>query len=168
MSGLLSFDGRTRRRDWWIYNIVVGLIGYVASQVIAPLALGEEGRIQIDPAAPFSPVYPVPLLIMMLAISAIFVWPSLAIAARRTHDRGNSAKVNLVLIVVCMALSWTSNAVMAGLLPGLESLKFASMGVNLLAGLYLLVVLGFLDGTPGPNAYGPSPKGLGSQEAHFT
>ncbi|MDP3736850.1 MAG: DUF805 domain-containing protein [Hyphomonadaceae bacterium] len=28
-------------------------------------------------------------------------------------------------------------------------------------GLVLLVMLGFLDGTQGPNKYGPSPKGIG-------
>ena len=32
---------------------------------------------------------------------------------------------------------------------------------NLGIGLYLLITLGFLDGTPGPNQYGPSPKGYG-------
>ena len=27
--------------------------------------------------------------------------------------------------------------------------------------LFVVVTLGFLDGTPGPNRFGPSPKGIG-------
>jgi uncharacterized membrane protein YhaH (DUF805 family) len=31
--------------------------------------------------------------------------------------------------------------------------------------IWVLVELGFLDGTPGPNKYGPSPKGIGAPAA---
>jgi uncharacterized membrane protein YhaH (DUF805 family) len=33
-----------------------------------------------------------------------------------------------------------------------------------LVGLWVIVELGFLDGTQGPNQYGPSPKGIGGNE----
>lgn len=36
------------------------------------------------------------------------------------------------------------------------AVNVASLGVN----LYLGVVLGFLDGAPGPNRFGPSPKAV--------
>lgn len=37
--------------------------------------------------------------------------------------------------------------------------------IVVVASLYLLVVLGFLDGTPGPNRFGRSPKGIGGDPA---
>ena len=41
-------------------------------------------------------------------------------------------------------------------------------GLALLIGsLYQLVVLGFLDGTPGPNRFGTSPKGIGDNTAEL-
>ena len=38
---------------------------------------------------------------------------------------------------------------------------------NLVLGLYLLVTLGFLDGTPGPNQFGDSPKGFGASYSNL-
>ena len=37
--------------------------------------------------------------------------------------------------------------------------------VYIIGGIWLLIDLGFLDGTPGPNRFGPSPKGLGGEIA---
>lgn len=161
MGNLLSFEGRTRRRDWWLYNVVVGLIGYAISQVIAPMALGDQGRVIVDPASPFTPHYPMPLLLVMLGTAAVFLWPNLAIAARRTHDRDKSARLNLILFGICSVLGWIGLFALSGAVPALADiggLPLLTMLVNLVVGIYLLVVLGFLDGTPGPNRFGPSPK----------
>ena len=161
MGNLLSFEGRARRSHWWLYNIAVGVLGYVVTGVIAPMALGEAGRIQVDPASPFTPVYPIPLLAITYGMSLVFIWPTLAMAARRTHDRGQFARVNLILMVVCMVLGAVSNFSMAGLLPPLGSFFWLITAINVIAGIYLLIVFGFLDGDHGPNRYGPSPKGIG-------
>jgi uncharacterized membrane protein YhaH (DUF805 family) len=42
---------------------------------------------------------------------------------------------------------------------------FMALGLVPLVSFWLLIELGFLDGTPGPNRYGPSPKGLGAAAA---
>lgn len=46
------------------------------------------------------------------------------------------------------------------------ALVYGAAGLVMLAAMiYLLVVVGFLDGTPGPNRFGPSPKGVGGDTA---
>ena len=61
------------------------------------------------------------------------LWPSVANSVKRLHDRDKSG--------------WW--------LLGMYLAIFTVIGA-----LWPLIELGFLDGTPGPNKYGPSPKGL--------
>jgi uncharacterized membrane protein YhaH (DUF805 family) len=60
----------------------------------------------------------------------IFLWPGLALGVKRCHDRDKTGWFLLI-----------------GLIP-------------IIGAIWLLVELGFLDGTQGPNKYGPSPKGV--------
>jgi uncharacterized membrane protein YhaH (DUF805 family) len=39
--------------------------------------------------------------------------------------------------------------------------------VPIIGGLWVLIECGFLDGTQGPNKYGPSPKGIGAAQTVF-
>ena len=164
MDRLFSFEGRLRRRDWWLLGIGLGVINYVITQVVAPMVLGADGRPQITPGS-FMPIYPVPLLAIMLGMSALMIWPSLAMAVKRAHDRNTSGKLFIVLTVVNIFLSWP--AIVLGSINGEMpmGLFWASTAIGAVIGLYCLVVLGFLDGTQGPNNYGPSPKGVAGQAA---
>lgn len=155
---LFSFEGRMRRRDWWLTNIGLGVLNYIVTQVIAPLALGTDGRVQIT-AGSIMPTYPFPLLVVLMVMAALMFWPYLALSVKRTHDRDQSARINVILITINTALSWSGILMMS--LTGAMTLFWVSMASGVVIGLYLLVVLGFLDGTPGPNRFGPSPKGLG-------
>ena len=58
------------------------------------------------------------------------IWMKLAVLVKRWHDRDKSGW--WVLITLVPLIGW----------------------------LWQLIECGFLDGTPGPNRYGPSPKGL--------
>lgn len=62
------------------------------------------------------------------------LWCGLAIAAKRWHDRGKSGFMVLVIFI------------------------------PVVGPLLTLVECGILDGTQGPNKYGPSPKDLGAAE----
>jgi uncharacterized membrane protein YhaH (DUF805 family) len=64
------------------------------------------------------------------ALALLAVWMKLAVIVKRWHDRDKSGW--WVLIVLIPVIGW----------------------------LWQLIECGFLDGTPGPNKYGPSPKGL--------
>jgi uncharacterized membrane protein YhaH (DUF805 family) len=65
------------------------------------------------------------------AASFLVLWINLAIKAKRWHDRDKSWFWALLLFV------------------------------PLVGGLWALIECGFLEGTPGPNRFGPSPKGIG-------
>jgi uncharacterized membrane protein YhaH (DUF805 family) len=64
------------------------------------------------------------------------MWPSLANSVKRLHDRDKAWWWIILMYLACLTF----------------------VGI-----LWPLIELGFLDGTPGPNQYGPSPKGLGGQ-----
>ncbi len=67
-------------------------------------------------------------------VSLVFLWPSLALGIKRFHDRDKSG--------------WW---VLIGLIP-------------IIGFFWLLIELGFLEGTKGPNQYGPDPLGSGMGE----
>jgi uncharacterized membrane protein YhaH (DUF805 family) len=79
---------------------------------------------------------PNPLILGLMALLYIpVIWIGLALDVKRCHDRDKSG--------------WF---VLIGLIP-------------LIGAIWLLVELGFLDGTQGPNRFGPSPKGVGEPVA---
>lgn len=61
--------------------------------------------------------------------SLVCLWPTFAIGARRCHDRGRSGWFQLIILIPLIGAIW------------------------------LLVELGFLRGTHGPNRFGPDPLG---------
>ena len=69
-------------------------------------------------------------MLLFLAIAVVGVWIALALQIKRWHDRDKGA-------------IW----VLINLIP-------------FIGGLWALIECGFMDGTPGPNRFGPSPKGL--------
>jgi uncharacterized membrane protein YhaH (DUF805 family) len=68
--------------------------------------------------------------ILTLAAYVALVWVGLALQVKRWHDRDKSWTWVFIAFVPFIGAIWS------------------------------LVECGFLDGTPGPNKYGPSPKGL--------
>lgn len=163
---LFGFKGRIRRRDWWIWSIALGVAYYALSDATA-LVLGLDdyvmsrgGRLAVfgDPAVP---------LAHSLVLNALFLWPALALAVKRAHDGARAAWPFVICIVVTSALNYWPVDSYAAAGRGLDAGDLATGApmivgaVNLLAGLYQLVVLGILDGTRGPNRFGRSPKGVG-------
>lgn len=125
-----DFNGRARRREYWMFQLF-NLLAYLALSVVgaiiavllslafsssSPDATSTEAGI---PALGFA----VPLLYLL----AVMV-PTIAVTARRLHDQNKSGWFMLL-----------------GLIP--------SVG-----GIILLVFM-CLESTPGPNRFGPSPHG---------
>jgi uncharacterized membrane protein YhaH (DUF805 family) len=65
--------------------------------------------------------------------SLVLLWPNLANDVRRCHDRDKSGWWLVLMAFAC---------------------------ITIIGALWPLIELGFLDGTPGPNRFGPSPKGM--------
>lgn len=125
---LFSFNGRIRRRDYWLYSIGVGFVfGILINIIIAAMGGAVDpntGQMNTGVFAAF-----------ILYIPAL--WIGLALQAKRWHDRDKGA-------------IW----ILINLIP-------------LIGGIWALIECGFLDGTPGPNRFGPSPKGVGGASEAF-
>lgn len=66
------------------------------------------------------------------------LWPSLANGVKRCHDRNKSGWWLVLMWLACFTI---------------------------IGALWPLIELGFLDGTQGPNKFGPSPKGVAAPAA---
>jgi uncharacterized membrane protein YhaH (DUF805 family) len=71
-----------------------------------------------------------PLALVGDLLLIALVWPALAIQVKRWHDRDKSGWWVLIAFVPIIGFFW------------------------------VLIECGILDGTPGPNRFGPSPKGV--------
>jgi len=167
---LFGFEGRIRRRDWWIWSIVTGVVYLVVYDLSAALigldaymiTRGGQNAVLGNPVLP---------LTHSLVLTLAFLWPQTALAAKRAHDRADSAWLAVIATIASSALSYwpfETYALSGSALDNGDLFGGAGLisGLIILAvSLYLLVVLGFLDGTRGPNRFGRSPKGIGGDPA---
>jgi uncharacterized membrane protein YhaH (DUF805 family) len=138
---LFSFAGRMKRLDFLLASLALA-IGHVVLVILA-LAVTRGGM--KDPSG-----YAVRGI-----IDLALLWPSAAIAAKRGHDRNRPAARSILLI----GLVYGAGAAMGYLLDaGLRNVGGAC-GLFALAGwVYVFIDYGLIDGTPGTNPYGPSPR----------
>ncbi len=138
LAKFFSFKGRLRRRDYWLCNLALGV---AIAVIVLPLIIA----LKIQPEDP-----------RFQAATLVFLWPSIAILVKRIHDRdktGWMAANYWVPSLASMGLSFLSD-------PEFAMWKvFVDIGTGMV-GLWYLVEFGFMDGTQGKNAYGPSPKGV--------
>lgn len=155
---LFGFEGRLRRRDYWLLGIMLGFIQVTLAQVLIFAMVGPDATMLGGAAALQRAQDPLPAAIDII-VSLLFLWPGLALLVKRCHDRNHSAAPMVVIQVLWVlagqfpAKSFIANeatVMLIGLVFGLFSLVVA---------IWFLIDLGILDGTPGDNDYGPSPKG---------
>lgn len=161
---MFSFKGRLRRADYWGISIFLGLIVFVITETVMLYGFGPEfslltGGLDAGEMRAFEGW---PYAVQMLISLATF-WPSLAMSAKRAHDRDKSARFIIGLLIVFEAYIF-AQPLMIGWLTYLATTPLgmlAYLGLTLLAlagAIYVFVTVGCLDGTPGPNRFGPSPK----------
>lgn len=122
---LFSFDGRVGRGAYWGLVVVsLVLFGVLGGASIMSMLSGT------DPAAASGG-----MSMAIMVASLLFLWPALAIQAKRWHDVDKSAWWILINLVPAVG------------------------------GLVALVFNGFIAGTPGTNRFGPATAGTsrGSQ-----
>lgn len=162
-SEMLSFKGRIRRMDWWLIGFGLGILQAVVGFGLAVILISPDS---LGPSLMDHPIY----LRIELGLAVVILWPMLAASVKRAHDRNATGW----LPVVYFALNLTVTALQAAAPSAFATMgdtpptatEWAMMAGALLIipiGLWLLITLGFLDGTPGPNKYGPSPKGAGAR-----
>lgn len=160
LAGLFSFDGRSRRSEWWLTNIGVAMLSGLFLVVVSLAVSGRDFEVLAD-AAPKPPA----VVALNLAVGALVFWIQTAVGLRRSHDRGQSG-IGLILYQVIgygssylpLVIQLTNFELPYIPFGGAFLIAFAIL--YLICGLYFLITLGFLDGQPTANAYGPSPKAL--------
>jgi len=146
-TALFSFEGRLRRSHFWIGWLICLGIGVVAGWI--------------------------PLIGFIISLGLI--WPNLAITVKRLHDMGLTGWlaaipfvaniVGVVMMFVSVGASVFMNAAALenedpAAIMALIGPMFGIIGILVLVNLGFLLWIGLTEGKPGPNKYGPNPKGL--------
>ncbi len=130
MDLLFGFNGRIRRSHYWLAAIGAGVVLGFVYALVAMLLGGAMFAARAGGGGAAAGGLGLVAMLLFLAVAVIGVWIGLALQIKRWHDRDKSAV-------------W----VLINFIP-------------LIGGLWALIECGFMDGTPGPNRFGPSPKGL--------
>lgn len=146
---LTTTDGRIGRQQWWIGIVVLIVISIVASIVLSILSFGN-GTVM----AWFG-----------VLINLALIWPSYCVGIKRRHDRDNNGTDLKILIAGSVLLNLltatgigSSMTDMGGVMVPVPSIWLGALNlIFAIFAIYMLVQLGFLKGTTGPNSYGPDP-----------
>ncbi len=132
---LFSFQGRVRRRDMWIFFLVLGAIygglfwqfgHWHAWHHDVDINMRDHTDQWVHHSGVFTLISHNPFF-GLLGLAA--AWAKLAVLVKRWHDRDKSGW--WILIILIPFIGW----------------------------LWQLIECGFMEGTQGPNRFGPSPKG---------
>ncbi|HZH05719.1 MAG TPA: DUF805 domain-containing protein, partial [Lautropia sp.] len=183
-----DFQGRSRRLEFWMFfllNIIVGTIfaivilvlfagklfslverygsQAVESYSVSPTGAGMEYQwvANIPPDVLLRELGPAAagVMIAYFAYSLLVFIPGLAVTIRRLHDSNRTGWWILLpglfyaasILLVLVAVTSPGFSIGAGAVAGIFGLLAGVVGL-------ILLVFMFLDGTPGPNQYGPNPK----------
>lgn len=142
---LFSFQGRINRGKYWLATLI-----YVLASIIFALVIFAV----IGPASLDDSTNPAGVLVasgLGLALFALCAWSSLATGIKRLHDRDESGWWMLVFLAVSTTVSLLQEAATT---PGNKIL----FGVGSFAvSVWIVIELGCLRGTHGPNRFGPDP-----------
>lgn len=164
-----DFSGRSRRMEFWMWQVAKILVSIVIGILFVGLAGGAIMAASDDPTrmvAAGGAVLTLWLIVMLFWL-AILV-PDIAVTVRRLHDTNRSGWWILAPVVpylffwVMFGTAASSGVAPQDLMNGpLAMVGLLCLLVALLLALVLLIFY-FLDGTPGPNRFGADPKGRGA------
>lgn len=146
---LTTRDGRISRKRWWIGVLFILVIGIALSLVLALITGGSLNAMAWG----------------NMIIGLALLYPAYSIGVKRRHDRGDDGKDLLALMVASIVLNLlqtlgigvTMGEVGGVPVPVPDMWLMVLQLIFFVFGLYMLVQLGFLKGTAGPNQYGPDP-----------
>jgi uncharacterized membrane protein YhaH (DUF805 family) len=135
-----SFDGRINRAKWWAGMVILAIVSAVFSFLIELIFGGGTFG----------------TFLVILVTLALF-YPTYAVCAKRFQDRdrpGKTALYGLVPLLIASLLGILGLTV-SGLEP--TAIGWICTLINLGVGIWFLIDLGILKGTPGQNHYGGDP-----------
>jgi uncharacterized membrane protein YhaH (DUF805 family) len=129
---MFGFQGRINRAKYWLATVIYGV--FVVALIGAAFIFHFSG-----------------LFLAVFAIVCIVLFISgIAIGVKRLHDRDKSGWWLLLFYAVPALFDAMDRVLSPHLIFNLVSIAIT---------IWLIVELGFLRGTPGPNPYGPDPLG---------
>jgi uncharacterized membrane protein YhaH (DUF805 family) len=136
---LFGFNGRIRRTNYWLgaigANFVLGIVFWILFFILGGGAVMASSAMGGgDPNSTASTAagagLGIGLIILLIAYVVVALWIGLALQIKRWHDRDKSGVWVLISFIPIVGAFW------------------------------VLIECGFMDGTMGPNRFGPSPKGI--------
>ena len=153
-----DFSGRSRRMEFWMWQLFQIIVYFVV--IILVMMAGGGAMMTGDPSALAAAGGGIMIVIMLYGLYCLAVIiPSIAVAVRRLHDTNRSGwwvlgpivPYFLMIVLGMMAMGSPDSAGLIGIIALLCML--AALGLAL-----TLLVFYVLEGTKGPNQYGPDPK----------
>jgi len=151
-----GMDGRINRQAWWIGVIILIVVAIVLNFILGAIMGGGMPSLDqmMDPA--FMAGYAQKAGWQSLIIGLITAYPYISLSVKRRHDRNNNGYDAMGLIA--FSLLWSLIQAL-GFLQATGGIGMVVSIIFLIYAIYMLVQLGFLKGTAGPNNYGPDPLG---------
>jgi uncharacterized membrane protein YhaH (DUF805 family) len=135
-----SFDGRINRAKYWAGTITLAIVSIVAGFIIgAVFGASTLGAI-----------------LVALVTIALF-YPGYAVAAKRFQDRDKPGVTALYGLIPVLIASLLQAFGLTGTPNQPNALGWICTLVTMGVGLWFLIELGILKGTPGPNRFGGDP-----------
>ena len=135
-----SLDGRINRAKWWAGIVILAVVSLVLGFVIDVIfGSGAFGG----------------LLATLVALGLFF--PTYAVCAKRFQDRDRPGKTALYGLVPLLVAGLLQTWGLTGTPQEPNGLGWICTLINLGVGLWFLIDLGILKGTPGQNHFGGDP-----------
>lgn len=150
---LYAYSGRINRAKWWAMVAIIIVIWIVLELAIAVLIGVKIPQELIEPTVSSNRL----LSIASLDANAIVLWPWIAVGAKRLQDRNRPGWIIIPLALISFAADGLIVAGFGGPVDGFSLPVIIAYVLQLIVTIYLVVELGILRGTKGPNRYGDDP-----------
>jgi len=162
-----DFSGRSRRMEYWMFFLLTVLIG-IGFGILSVIVGGTAAAVGGESAALAAGGSVGIIAILQLVVNLALLIPSLAVGVRRLHDTNRSGWWLFAPVIGYILLfGGLAGAGIFALQPGATP-NFGSMfaviaigGLLALGLAIMLLVFMCLEGTRGPNRFGPDPKDPG-------
>jgi uncharacterized membrane protein YhaH (DUF805 family) len=145
---LFGFNGRLNRKPYWIGTVELMLAALIVASGVAAVfnIAGLAPEELLRAAHPW-----------LTAFTLILAYPATAVFAKRLHNRNKTGWLAALLIVPMLVGTWLDPSGSVAQTPVIHSIYMAASTMSIVVGIWFLVELGFLRGTPGDNRYGHDP-----------
>jgi uncharacterized membrane protein YhaH (DUF805 family) len=169
-----DFSGRSRRKEYWMFALFTILvnIGFVTLMFVAgggAMFAAMSGR-EPNPAGVMAAGGAIGIIYLLSVIFSLAILiPSIAVGVRRLHDTNRRgwwllAPLAPYVVMIVLGLGVAGSLASGNASNGAAATLAIAFGVCGLAVFVLgivLIVFMCLDGTRGPNRFGPDPKDPG-------